>query len=128
MKQIFFLVISGLFSVTALHAQSTDCGFPTCGGLPGDPGFSITAVSKKISVFPSPSTGNFYLALSAHVGSNVKVLITDMTGKHVEKRNIDVSSENTTSLFKLGNQPSGVYLIIVRSEKIHQVLKVNITH
>ncbi|WP_162128546.1 HYR domain-containing protein [Flavobacterium phycosphaerae] len=65
----------------------------------------------KVKAYPNPYTSDFNLSLSTTVEGNVSVLIYDMTGRLLERNDINPSE---ISEVKIGNKyTSGVYNVVV---------------
>jgi hypothetical protein len=67
-------------------------------------------------VFPNPSSGNFTLALNTNSDYKISMLIYDVLGKTVYKRNVSHLSGYASYDINLEKMAEGVYLLKVRTE------------
>jgi hypothetical protein len=64
-------------------------------------------------VYPNPSRGQFEVRLPAGLKGSTQVLITNMTGKVVERRTVQTTGSAQVVSFDLSGQASGMYLVRV---------------
>jgi hypothetical protein len=65
---------------------------------------------SSISVFPNPGNGKFYLVLASSTTNTAKVMISDMTGVVVLRRNLSLTNIENSYEVKLN---TGVYVVSV---------------
>lgn len=74
-------------------------------------GLEIFNKSIKFSVFPNPSEGVVYITLKGSYPSNIKIIVIDIQGKNIFKKNIDRLADESLLEFKFTGYPGGIYLI-----------------
>ncbi|MBW6481453.1 MAG: family 16 glycosylhydrolase [Vicingaceae bacterium] len=80
---------------------------------------SIAPINDKVHIFPNPTSGNFTITqLEQFAGGNIT--ITNLMGQVVLEQQINVSTLN----INLANQPKGIYLVRINSQKESVVQKV----
>lgn len=102
---------SSLDTVTALNVTAMDIGVATDTLCFTNSLLNIQNIDKQlISIYPNPSSGHIKCS-SSEIINNIK--ITTVTGKIIYNQNTDQKSIS----INLTNYPSGVYLIVVSTEK-----------
>ena len=77
----------------------------------------------SVSIWPNPTKGNFILLLTSNNNGNVNIRIVNQLGQ--EKYNINTGkfNKNLKKTFDFTNMQSGLYFIIISTEKEKLVKK-----
>jgi len=86
-------------------------------------GVNDISLDNYISVFPNPSTGNVNVSISAFGLGNVKMKLYNILGDKISETTDNISVPAKYQ-FDISNQPSGIYLMEVTSEKEKTIKKV----
>lgn len=81
-------------------------------------------VISDLSVYPNPNAGNFTVSFEAFAGDDVKILVSDISGKQVQVENL--SQFEGSHNIDLSKQAAGMYLVHVISGNRQAVAKVMI--
>lgn len=86
-------------------------------GLPFPTASGISKINNNINIFPNPTTGIFKLTKLPQELSSIK--ITDIAGKLIKQFSI----HNYQLSIDFTNQPAGIYLVEIQTEKNIQIIK-----
>ena len=75
-------------------------------------------------VFPNPVRSEVVVGVHGAEGQHVRFHLTDLSGKTVSDQAIEVSSSQHRTTLNVANQPSGVYLLRVSTDRQAVTLKV----
>jgi phosphatidylserine/phosphatidylglycerophosphate/cardiolipin synthase-like enzyme len=79
---------------------------------PTPEGVAITGANPGISIRPNPGKGVFYVSLPSETGSDMEVMVTDLSG-----RDIQIEKQLSGSMLRLVlRQPPGTYLLLVSAK------------
>ena len=87
----------------------------------------VEAPAVSINIYPNPTTGELNLDLSSYVNRAVRLELYDAQGKAVKVIEIEAVEANAERL-DLSQYQSGLYLIRVQSEGLHDVTKRVVLH
>ena len=73
---------------------------------------------QEIKVFPNPAQNKFTIQFDNSTGEDVKILITDLTGRTVFEKDFADTGTSFNESFNLQNLCSGAY-IVKASTKLH---------
>lgn len=121
---------TGSYSCVILDQQSTQCRFMIEGDGNvffdiNDKNFTISAVtaiaenelSKYVSVFPNPSSGEFGFAVNNNkIQGEVTVDIYDATGRLIKSEKATVDAGNNIVTIDISAATKGVYNAVIKSE------------
>jgi hypothetical protein len=82
--------------------------------------------ANYVSVFPNPSEGTFNIQLSGYKYEVVVVRVMDISGRLVEEKQVQVSSQEQVLALDVTAQPGGIYFISITSglvKSVHRVVK-----
>ncbi|MCS6904538.1 MAG: T9SS type A sorting domain-containing protein, partial [Bacteroidia bacterium] len=85
---------------------------------------SIHAIREalRMQVYPNPTQGNVTITVEASEGESAILLISDLTGRVVTKREVSLENERTDVAVDLTGQPAGIYLVQLRQDqRVHTV-------
>ncbi len=74
-------------------------------------------------IFPNPSTGQFTIALNLPQYEDVKLLVSDVTGRTIKTQLIDPYNNGNINL-ELSDYPNGIYYCTILTDKWTQTKKV----
>ena len=80
-----------------------------------------SAISTRL--VPNPSDGSFVLHIDGLVDEELDLQLLDLTGRRLFSRQIDRPGANFRQSFDLRGQPTGLYLLQLRTEKAVRTLK-----
>jgi hypothetical protein len=82
-----------------------------------DPYFSVNENQKKIDIhlYPNPSKGLFYLDKAGFFGKNIKLAITDLSGKKISA-NTRLSEQRNRFEIDINQLPEGLYMLLIEVE------------
>ena len=83
---------------------------------------NIPAISKAAIVAPNPSGGSFRLLLPSAATEQVKVNITDITGRLVKELTTTTNKQTAIEL----NAPDGIYILSATTPTAHYTAKITI--
>lgn len=118
MKKIFLLLVLSIITTTIISAQGKDCGLPTCGDMPTDPGLTP---EKGFYLYPNPSSGSFTVSLGAFIEKKIKVVVYDSFGRVVASEDVADSEAMNSANFNLGSAKSGLYHIRIFKDNLIQL-------
>jgi hypothetical protein len=72
------------------------------------------AEALKMQVYPNPSRGNITISIEATEEGEGKLVITDLTGRRVLERSLEIGVGNVEIPIDLTAQPAGVYIVQIR--------------
>ncbi len=81
----------------------------------------------ETSVFPNPSTGNFFLQLFSNEEVTGTLRIHDLTGKRIFERIAHLSTGSNQFQIDLSEYPQGIYLMVFSGERSNAVQKLNLS-
>tara|TARA_B110000114_G_C15038685_1_gene376077 strand:+ start:70 stop:1278 length:1209 start_codon:yes stop_codon:yes gene_type:complete len=81
-------------------------------------GIIENSFGNNLLVYPNPTNGDFYIDLGA-VYENSDILITDISGKLIESKNITQSQVLNLSL----EEPAGIYIVSIQSGNQRAVIR-----
>jgi Secretion system C-terminal sorting domain len=73
---------------------------------------------------PNPTTGFLKLQMAANTESQAKISITDMTGRFLEQRSVDVFQGENNYIFDMRPYPPGVYLFCLENNNERLVKRI----
>jgi len=68
---------------------------------------NVSSANAKMDIYPNPNRGTFTINIASEKDENIRVSITDITGKKVNDFNIATNKPATIKL----NQPAGLYFL-----------------
>jgi hypothetical protein len=76
-------------------------------------------LSSNYTIYPNPSKGVYYIKSNIHAGENInsEVVVLDMLGKEVLKKQVNLAKE-TNYMIDLSNQQEGVYIIQIKNNQV----------
>jgi hypothetical protein len=93
-----------------------------------NPATSITALtSVDFSVYPNPSSGEFFLRCESITNTEAQIIVTNMLGENVYRKSFLATDGALTSQINIGNVAPGLYLVTLISEgkMVNQKVVVN---
>ena len=73
--------------------------------------------SHSIQVYPSPSSGNFFVGLSGEKGKEVLLIIRDVLGKEYYSKGMILDKGMTIQSISLSEKlPAGIYVVAASSD------------
>jgi len=69
---------------------------------------------SSLSVYPNPSSGIFNFSFNQTSISDIEILISDISGKIIEKSTISNFSGTHKSKIDISNQPKGIYILSIK--------------
>jgi hypothetical protein len=90
---------------------------------PGRDVQEVAATIGRVGIYPNPGNGNFTLELNNFKAKKAAIVITDINGAIVEKRQVTLSGIRQNVPFKINNKP-GIYIVKVISDDGVQTGKV----
>ncbi|CAD0007006.1 rhamnogalacturonan lyase family protein [Flavobacterium salmonis] len=82
------------------------------------------SVTAEVMVYPNPSSGQFNIRFSGYKSSKATVVISDITGQVLVKKDIELTGKDQNGVFSIPNHNHGVYLLKVISEEGTKTLKI----
>jgi hypothetical protein len=115
---VSYYMISSYGCVGAANATVTvvNCA---CGGRPA----TTTVYNNDYSIYPNPSDGSFVLNIPP-LKAQAELLVTDVSGKVVEKRIVAKNDNSQQLSFNLSGVSKGVYNIQLQNKDVHYSNKV----
>ncbi|MCK9611805.1 MAG: C25 family cysteine peptidase [Bacteroidales bacterium] len=86
-------------------------------------GINETNDIQNISVTPNPATGNIFLNWSGKAEKNIKIEITDITGRQVFSKELLSAQGNNSCKIDLQNLTGGIYFVNLKKEEKAYVSK-----
>jgi Secretion system C-terminal sorting domain len=84
-----------------------------------------TAADQLIAIFPNPvENGQLTIKWSANSGTDLKILVTDVTGRMIKRNEFAASEWNNTTIINLTGIAAGIYVVKVSIGSNHYVEKV----
>lgn len=80
--------------------------------------------ANYVSIYPNPSDGTFNVQLSGYKDQSVHVSITDITGRLVDEKQLDISGYEQVIELDATSQLAGIYFITVQSATARTVYRV----
>ncbi|MFT3823079.1 MAG: hypothetical protein QM731_04130 [Chitinophagaceae bacterium] len=74
--------------------------------------YIVTFDVGDIKLFPSPTTGKFEVDFFVHQSGRMELLLTDLTGKVLEKRSYYYNGCCRIEYFDVAKYPNGIYYVI----------------
>ena len=81
------------------------------------------SVVLQASVYPNPVNDEFVVSLDGVANQSVKLLLIDIMGKPIVSRTEQVLTNHHEVRLRLGNRPTGVYILTVVSQQRVQSLR-----
>jgi len=76
----------------------------------------IQQESRKITIYPNPNRGKFYIKIP-NINSDIDIVVLDMTGSVVLKRHLQKPKlVNSTYYLDLSTYPQGLYFVSLKSD------------
>jgi hypothetical protein len=82
-------------------------------------GVQLINNNAQITLFPNPTNGNLSIQWQDHVAGNADLVITDMLGRGVFKKVVNINAANGQTQVNLSGLKNGIYLITIKSDSIH---------
>lgn len=79
---------------------------------------SMTVNENSIDAFPNPFTNDFQLNFSLTSGEKISYELTDITGKVILNKQMDIPSGKTSEIINGKNLSAGAYMLSVKGENI----------
>ncbi|MFI5221411.1 MAG: T9SS type A sorting domain-containing protein, partial [Bacteroidia bacterium] len=86
---------------------------------------NLNAENKPVVVYPNPFTADPMLLLNISKPTDVKIVVTDLTGREVLNKTIHAEVNSPVNLNDLGKLDNGYYLLNVSMEGETHSLKIN---
>jgi hypothetical protein len=80
--------------------------------------------NQSVSVYPNPTEGVFTFSWAGNYKGDVQVIITDVTGRLIAKKQLYKSEVGLIESFDLSNFGKGVYTLIAQTPEGNAVRKV----
>jgi len=113
----------GAFSNTlcyTLRITLSNSAFRTDGSTDGETTefeIPVQVVESGFTMFPNPTAGELTLDVNTDAGHQVKVSITDFTGRTISQHAYDLIQDQNRITMNVGALPSGMYLVRVGNGK-----------
>ncbi|GGF04689.1 T9SS type A sorting domain-containing protein [Flavobacterium limi] len=78
----------------------------------------------EVQVYPNPSSGQFNVRFSGFKSSKATIVISDITGQVIVKKDVELTGNDQNAAFSMPNRNHGVYLLKVISEEGTKTLKI----
>jgi hypothetical protein len=82
------------------------------------------AVTAEVVVYPNPSSGQFNIRFNGYKSSKATVIISDITGQVLVKKDVELNGNDQNLAFNIPNPNHGVYLLKVISEEGTKTIKI----
>lgn len=82
--------------------------------------------SAEVLVYPNPSSGQFNVRFNSFKSSKATVIVSNITGQIVLKKEIELTGNDQNVAISIPNQNQGVYLLKVISDEDTKTLKIMI--
>jgi hypothetical protein len=82
--------------------------------------------AAEVLVYPNPSSGQFNVRFNDFKSSKATVIISNITGQVVIKKEVELTGNNQNISFSIPNHNQGVYLLKVISDEDTKTLKIMI--
>jgi hypothetical protein len=90
-------------------------------------GIEPTNSTNDLSVYPSPSAGNFRVGYNLKNPSMVSVIVTDMYGREVISRNLGTKNAGVHSeSFDLQGRENGTYIVLLNTVEGRKAFKITL--
>ncbi|MEO5642170.1 MAG: T9SS type A sorting domain-containing protein [Bacteroidia bacterium] len=79
-----------------------------------------------VSIFPNPSEGTVNVQFSGYEDELISVSVIDVTGRIIEKKQLNISTHEQLLNIDITKQPAGIYFISINSgftNNVHRVVK-----
>jgi hypothetical protein len=97
----------------------------SCLEAPKSPIFDLAKFTVEVLAYPNPSNGQFNLQLSGYKSSKATILITNLLGNVVEKREVKLVDGKQNASFSLSNAIQSVYFIkVTANEDLEMIEKI----
>ncbi len=104
---------------------SNSCGNSPVGSIAVAVGCASVAKTKAVvSVYPNPTFGNANLLLTLTKEAKVAIVIYDMTGKQLQRKEVVATAGVNTISLDMNTYPNGMYSVSVISADGVQIVKV----
>jgi hypothetical protein len=84
-----------------------------------------TDLISDISIYPNPNNGNFTINIPPS-NSNGMIIVRDVTGKIINRINIDAAEITQSVQINMSEAAKGIYIVEVASNEAHYVSRVSI--
>jgi hypothetical protein len=79
----------------------------------GAPNAAPVMLEKAGAVYPNPTLGIFNVAIPASPFSDIQILISDFSGKTIDRRTVKANSQQQVITFDYSQKSKGIYFIKV---------------
>ena len=95
------------------------------------PGLGITGISAadNVRLYPNPATNNVTLSLELPAADNVKIEVTDITGRSIvsqQQQSLHAGAHQYN--YSTQSWPAGIYLVTLQTGRGRQTLKLDVVH
>ena len=111
--------IGGPYTITYTYVNAYGCTFTSTQNVTV---FSAAGVidaslsSKSLLVYPNPSNGLFSLTFNLGTATEAQLLVTDLTGKMVYTRNLEIAKNGDTLELDFSMLGKGIYFLKVKAD------------
>jgi hypothetical protein len=111
--------IGGPYTITYTYVNAYGCTFTSTQNVTV---FSAAGVidaslsSKSLLVYPNPSNGLFSLTFNLGAATEAQLLVTDLTGKMVYTRNLEIAKNGDTLELDFSTLGKGIYFLKVKAD------------
>ena len=113
-----------LVCLNVSNGQSTDVFCNSVASGSQSTGISKVSSIENIKVFPNPFKDNIQVELGANSYDKVVLILSDISGKTIESKTVDLIKGINTLQFETSQIGNGVYILTIKGDNINKSIKV----
>lgn len=84
---------------------------------------TLNIETPTVKVYPNPSNGNAFIALNNYNGTHIKIEVTDINGRLILSKNIQVQKNGNYAIPFAGKPAAGIYNVVIKGNNLNETIR-----